>query len=115
MAAVNIADLTSDYRFHARILHAGDTTAQLKWLTDQYLVLAEDRSGAEITAQTFEGSSHSAQFRDSSPEQRRQALQVAIEDLEREIAGQVANSLRRPFGFRFKTEYEPGVVFGTCP
>jgi len=112
MAAVNIADLTSDYRFHARILHAGDEAAQLKWLTDQYLVLAEDRSGAEITARAFEGSSHSAQFRDSSPEQRRQAVQAAIEDLETEIDGQVAKSLSRPFGFRFTPGYEPAAVLG---
>ncbi len=112
MAAVNIADLTSDYRFHARILHPGAQSAQLQWLTDQYLLLAEDRSGAEITAQTFEGSSHSAQFRDSSPEQRRQAVQAAIEDLEAEIAGQVAKSLSRPFGFRFAPGYEPAAVLG---
>jgi hypothetical protein len=112
MAAVTIADLTSDYRFHARILHTGDQTAQLAWLTDQYLLLAEDRSGAEITAQAFEGSSHSAQFRDSSPEQRRQAVQAAIEDLEAEIDGQVAKSLSRPFGFRFAPGYEPAAVLG---
>ncbi len=112
MAAVNIADLTSDYRFHARILYAGVNASQLAWLTEQYLLLAEDRSGAEVTAQAFEGSSHSAQFRDSSPEQRRQAVQAAIEDLEAEIAGQVAKSLSRPFGFRFKPGYEPAAVLG---
>lgn len=107
MAAVNIADLTSDYRFHARILKAGDQTAQKQWLTDQYLLLADDRSGAEITTQAFEGSSHSAQFRDSSPEQRRLALQRAIEELESEIAGEVAKSLSRPFGLRFASGYSP--------
>jgi hypothetical protein len=112
MAAVTIADLTSDYRFHARILYAGDPSAQRQWLTEQYLLLAEDRSGAEITAQAFEGSSHSAQFRDSSPEQRRQAVQAAIEDLEAEIAGQVAKSLSRPFGFRFRPGYEPATLLG---
>jgi len=112
MAAVTIADLTSDYRFHARILHAGSNTAQLQWLTDQYLLLAEDRTGAEITAQAFEGSSHSAQFRDSTPEQRRMAIQAAIEDLESVIAGQVAKSLARPFGFRFAPGYEPAAVLG---
>ena len=112
MAAVNIADLTSDFRFHARIQYPGNQTAQLQWLTDQYLALAEDRSGAEVTATSFMGSSHSAQFRDSSPEQRRQAVQAAITDLEAEIAGQVANSLRRPFGFRFAPGSAPAEVFG---
>ena len=112
MAAVTIADLTSDYRFHARILYAGSNTAQLQWLTDQYLLLAEDRTGTEITAQAFEGSSHSAQFRDSTPEQRRMAIQAAIEDLESVIAGQVAKSLARPFGFRFTPGYEPATVLG---
>lgn len=112
MAAVNISDLTSDYRFHARILHAGSRAVQLEWLTDQYLLLAEDRSGAEVTAYSFEGSAHSAQFRDSSPEQRRQAVQAAIEDLEAEIDGQVAKSLSRPFGFRFTPGYEPAFVLG---
>jgi hypothetical protein len=112
MAAVSIADLTSDYRFHARILHPGDNAAQLQWLTDQYLLLAEDRSGAEITAYAFEGSSHSAQFRDSSPEQRRQAVQAAIEAVEAKIAGLVDNSERRPFGFRFATGREPAALLG---
>ena len=110
MPAVNIADLVSDYRFHARILRPGDNAAQLQWLTDQYLLLADDRSGAEITATAFEGSSHSAQFRDSSPEQRRMALQQAIEDIERDIAGEVANSLRRPFGFRFAAGCSPAEI-----
>lgn len=112
MAAVNIADLTSDYRFHARILHRGDNAAQLQWLSDQYLLLAQDKSGAEITAHAFEGSSASTQFRDSSPEQRRMALKAAIEELEAEIAGEVANSARRPFGIRFAPGYEPAAVLG---
>lgn len=112
MAAVNISDLTSDFRFHARMLYRGDTAAQLDWLTQQYLLLAEDKTGAEITAHAFEGSSHSAQFRDSSPEQRRMAVKAAIEELEAEIAGEVANSARRPFGFRFALGYEPAAVLG---
>lgn len=110
MPAVNIADLTSDYRFHARILHAGDLAAQKKWLVDQYLSLADDRSAAEVTASSFEGSSHSAQFRASSPEDRRLALQRAIEDIERDIDGEVTNSLRRPFGFRFAAGCAPAEV-----
>ncbi|MCG3206281.1 MAG: hypothetical protein KCHDKBKB_03015 [Elusimicrobia bacterium] len=110
MAAVNIADLISDYRFHARMLHPGELPAQKQWLTGQYLLLAEDRSGAEVTASTFEGSSHSAQFRDSSPEQRRMALQRAIEEIESEIAGEVTKSLSRPFGFRFASGYSPHEV-----
>jgi hypothetical protein len=112
MAAVNIADLVRDYRHHARMLHVGDQPAQLKWITDQYLLLAEDRSGAEVTAHAFEGASHSAQFRDSTPEQRRIALQTASEELEAEIAGDRAKSLSRPFGFRFVPGYAPAEVLG---
>lgn len=110
MAAVNIAELTSDYRFHARVLHDSDLPAQKKWLTEQYLILAEDRSSAEVTAATFEGSSHSAQFRASSPEDRRLALQRSIEEVEREIAGEVTKSLSRPFGIRFKSGRAPAEV-----
>lgn len=110
MPAVNIADLTSDYRFHARILRPGDLAAQLQWLTEQYLLLADDRTGQEITALAFEGSSHSAQFRASSPEDRRIALQRAIEEVESEIAGEVAKSLSRPFGLRFAAGYAPHEV-----
>jgi len=112
MAAVNIADITSDYRFHARMLYRADTAAQLQWMTDQYLLLADDRSGREITAHAFEGSSHSAQFRDSTPEQRRLAVKAAIEALENEIAGLVTDSERRPFGFRFAPGREPAALFG---
>jgi|GEM_PF-3927731 len=112
MAAVNISDLTSDYLRHARILYRGDNAAQLNWLTQQYLLLCEDKTGAEITAHAFEGSSHSAQFRDSSPEQRRMAAGNAVEELEAQIAGEVANSARRPFGFRFAAGYEPAAVLG---
>ena len=38
---VNIADLTADYRFHARMLHDGDLPAQKKWLVQQYMTEAE--------------------------------------------------------------------------
>jgi hypothetical protein len=39
-------------------------------------------------------------------------VQAAIEDLETEIAGQVAKSLSRPFGFRFRPGYEPATLLG---
>lgn len=112
MPAVNIADLTADYREHAAILHEGDLAAQKKWLTEQYLLLAEDRSGAEITATAFEGSSHSAQFRASTPEERRMALAAARKEVISEIAGEVTKSLSRPFGFRFASGYAPAEVLG---
>jgi hypothetical protein len=112
MAAVNIADLTSDYREHADILFEGNLSSQKQWITEQYLLLAEDRSGAEITAQGFEGSSHSAQFRDATPGEKRMALIAARKELTREIAGEVAKSLSRPFGFRFAPGYEPAAVLG---
>lgn len=112
MPAVNIADLTSDYRFHARILHTGDLAKQKEWLVEQYLTLAADRSGAEITATSFEGSSHAAQFRSATPDDRRMALQRAIEEVESEIAGDVAKSLSRPFGLRFASGYSPAEILG---
>lgn len=111
MPAVNIADLTSDYRFHARVLFDGDLPAQKKWLTDAYLELAGDRTGAEITGTTFSGSSHSAQFRSSTPDERRLALQRAIVEVESEIAGEVTKSLSRLFGFRFAAGCAPAEVF----
>ena len=79
MPAVSISDLTSDYLFEARIRSPSDNAAQLQWLTDLYLVEAEDRSSAEITATSFTGNSHSAQFRASTPEDRRHALRAAID------------------------------------
>jgi hypothetical protein len=112
MAAVNIADLTSSYRFDARVLHTGNQTAQLEWLMSQFRDRARDRSGAEITGQTFEGSSHTAQFRDATPGDHLKAIESAIEDLEAEIAGQVAKSLSRPFGFRFAPGREPAALLG---
>lgn len=101
MPGVSISDLTSDYLFEARILHKGNNQAQLDWLIEQYQAEAADRTGAEITATSFKGSSHSAQFRASTPDDRRSALRSACESIESVIAGDVANSLRRPFGFRF--------------
>lgn len=110
MPAVNIADLTADYREHAAILHEDNLVAQKQWITDQYLLLAEDRSGAEITATAFEGTSHSAQFRASNPEDRRMALIAARKEVDSEIAGEVTKSLSRPFGFRFASGYAPAQV-----
>lgn len=112
MPAASLADLTNDLRFHARMLYPANNAAQLQWLTDLYLAAAEDRTGAEITATSFEGSSHSAQFRASSPEDRLLALKAAIEEVEATIAGLVDNSERRPFGFRFTSGREPAALLG---
>lgn len=101
MPAVSISDLTSDYLFEARIRAPGDNAAQLQWLTDLYLLEAEDRSGAEITATSFTGNAHSAQFRASTPEDRRHALRAAIETVEATIAGATAAQFSKPFGFKF--------------
>lgn len=109
---VNIADLTADYRFHARMLHDGDLPAQKKWLVQQYMTEAEDRSGAEVTNTAFRGSSHAAQFRASNPEDRRIALVRAIEEIEAEIDGDYAKSLSRPFGVSFSAGREPHQLFG---
>lgn len=101
MPAVSISDLTSDYLFHARLLSPGNNAAQLEWLSGLYLAEAEDRSGAEITATSFTGNAHSAQFRASTPEDRRNALRSAIETVEAKIAGATADNFRKPFGFKW--------------
>lgn len=100
MAAVSISDLTSDYLFHARMLYPASLESQKTWLSDQYLAEAEDRSGAEVTSTSYAGSSHAAQFRASNPEERRNALRKAIEEVEATIAGSVASQFAKPFGFR---------------
>lgn len=101
MAAVSISDLTSDYLFHARMLYPANAEDQKSWLSDRYLAEADDRSGAEVTSLSFVGSSHAAQFRASNPEERRNALRKAIEEVEATIAGSVASQFAKPFGFRF--------------
>jgi len=110
MATVNISDLTSDYLFEARLRHGTDLTAQSNWLRDLYLEAAADRSGEEVTSLSFVGSSHSAQFRASTPEDRRQALRAAFESVEAEVAGAVASQFSKPFGFRF--DGAPAAVLG---
>jgi hypothetical protein len=100
MAAVSISDLTSDYLFHARMLYPASSESQRAWLSDQYLAEAEDRSGAEVTSTSYAGNSHAAQFRASNPEERRNALRKAIEEVEATIAGSVASQFAKPFGFR---------------
>jgi hypothetical protein len=101
MPGVSISDLTSDYLFEARIRYTSDNQGQLSWLIEQYTAEAADRSGAEITATSFKGSSHSAQFRASTPDERRSAIRSAIETVEATIAGATATEFRKPFGFRF--------------
>lgn len=101
MPAVSISDLTSDYLFEARIRSPSDNAAQLQWLTDLYLAEAADRSSAEITSTSFSGNAHAAQFRASTPEDRRHALRAAIETVEATIAGATADQFRKPFGFLF--------------
>jgi hypothetical protein len=101
MPAVSIKDLTSDYLFEARMRSPTDNAAQLQWLTDLYIAEAEDRSGAEITSTSFSGNAHAAQFRASTPEDRRHALRSAIESVEATIAGATAAQFSKPFGFKF--------------
>lgn len=110
MPAVSINDLTSDYLFEARMRSPTDNAAQLQWLTDLYIAEAEDRSGAEITSTSFSGNSHAAQFRASTPEDRRHALRKAIETVEATIAGATASQFGKPFGFRFSGN--PAEVLG---
>ena len=64
---------------------------QKKWLYGLYQKLVK-LGNAEITAHSFEGASHSAQFRGATPEDYRLALMSAIETLEGLIAGNVAHS-----------------------
>jgi hypothetical protein len=101
MPAVSISDLTDDYLFEARILHPSSNAGQLTWLTGLYQAEALDRSGAEITSASFSGNSHAAQFRASTPEDRRHALRKAIEHVEAVIDGATASQFAKPFGFRF--------------
>jgi len=101
VAAVSISDLSSDYLFHARMLYPASMENQKSWLSDQYLIEANDRSGAEVTNTSYVGSSHAAQFRASNPEERRNALRKAIEEVEANIAGSVASQFAKPFGIRF--------------
>lgn len=110
MATVNISDLTSDYLFEARLRYDTDLTAQFAWLRDLYLESAADRSGEEVTSLSFVGSSHSAQFRASTPEDRRAALRAAIESVEALQAGATASQFSKPFGFRF--DGAPAAVLG---
>lgn len=112
MPAVSTSDLTSDYLFHARLLSPGDNAAQLAWLSARYLEEAEDRTGAEITSTSFAGNAHAAQFRASTPEDRRNALRAAIENVEAKIAGATADQYRKPFGFRFLGT--PAAILDDC-
>lgn len=111
-AAVSISDLSSDYLFHARLLSPDNNAAQLDWLRARYLEEAEDRTGAEITSTSFAGNAHAAQFRASTPEDRRNALRTAIETVEARIAGATAEQYRKPFGFRFSGT--PAEVLDDC-
>ena len=78
----DIRALQDDYLFHAELqFGASDYAAQLAWLKDRYNEAAENRESAEVTSQSFEGTTHSMQFRGSTPEERRQALKLAIRHL----------------------------------
>lgn len=107
----DIAKLASNYRFEARLKYP-TLTAQKEYLVQGALERFKDRSGAEGTSVSMEGSSSTFQFRDSTatPQEHQEALQMAIEELESEIAGEVAKSLSRPFGFRFASGYAPAQV-----
>ena len=78
----DIRALQDDYLFHAELqFGASDYAAQLAWLKERYNEAAENRESAEVTSQSFEGTTHSMQFRGSTPEERRQALKLAIRQL----------------------------------
>lgn len=109
--AATVSELSKDYLFQARMRSPDDLAAQKDWLWQLYQALAND-DGSEVTATSFEGQSASIQFRGASPEDKQHALRLAIEDIEAQIAGEVANSMRRPFGITFKPGYEPHTQLG---
>ena len=79
----DVRALQADYLFDARRkFGASDYAAQIDWLGTLYDAYSADRTAAEITAQSFEGASHSAQYRGATPEELRQAVRLAIEHLE---------------------------------
>jgi hypothetical protein len=107
----DLAKLASSYRFEARLKYS-TLSEQKNYLVQGALERFNDRSGAEVTSNAFAGSSSTFQFRDATatPQEHQEALQIAIEELESEIAGEVAKSLCRPFGIRFGSGYAPAEV-----
>lgn len=99
--AANISQLTEDYLFRARNeCAATDYAAQKAWLYALYQSVTES-GDAEVTNTTFKGHSSQTQFRGATPEDHRLALMEAIKQLEDKIAGAVAASFKKPFGFRW--------------
>lgn len=91
--AADIPVLTRNYRRLAKISAGANLAAQKQWLVHRFI--SEDTSGtAEATGIGGEGSNSSWQYRGSTPEERMQALEAAIVQVEAEIdaadAGEVA-------------------------
>lgn len=97
----DVQALKKDYLFESSLLFSG-LSERREWLVARYQEAAEDRSGGEVTASSFEGSSSNVQFRGSTPEERRTALRQAIEHIDSLLVEeQAAASAPRLFGFRF--------------
>lgn len=88
--AADLQALVRNYRLRARIAGGTDLNRQREILVDRFL--AEDEAGpVEATAISgTEGASTSWQFRGSTPEERMTALQMAIAELDAEIAAAAA-------------------------
>lgn len=100
--ATLIQQLKDDYLFEARITCPDDLPGQRTLLVEWYKQAAADRSSGEVTSTNMEGASASVQFRGSTPEERRQALRLAIEHIEALQADDVAAaSAPRVFAIRF--------------
>lgn len=98
----NLQALRDDYLFHARIQYPGDVAGQKDWLITGYLELAKDGSGGEVTNTNFDGSAASVQYRGYTPDERRQAMRLAIEHLEAlEAEDKAAAAAPRAFAVRF--------------
>ena len=102
VSVANLTQLRDDYLFEARITYDGDLAQQKQWLISKYQELADDRSGGEVTNTAFDGSAANVQYRGSTPEERRQALRMAIEHLEALEADDLASAAApRVFAIRF--------------
>lgn len=98
---VSVSDLSAEWLFRARNLYsATDYTAQKAYLWREYVTLTGE-GDAEGISVSQEGTSSQFQWRGASPDEKRQALRMAIEKLEGLIAGDVASQFSKPFGFRF--------------
>lgn len=100
--AVSVSELTDEYLFYVGELFPGDYAKQRDWLFDQYKTRLGLGDG-EVTQMSFDGSMTQTQFRGATPEDHRMALKNAIEQVKAIIDGELANSIKKPFGFRFNS------------